>query len=235
MVSIPIGVVILLALKSYLLLCFAGATLLTIFVSANFVISNRKKRLPINIITIIGLLLGFIYLSIYPDTFSDFYVATFKKQTDAIQDVAIQATIQSDGSGYILPGVDDLSLPGIINSLLQSTNVALFRPYFWESHNIMTLLNALESFIVMLFFIWILIKAKFYLFFSVLAKKPILQFAFFFTLILAPMVGFISLNFGTLVRYKVPFVPFFYTLLLLSNKLINKKNKIILKINGGSI
>jgi hypothetical protein len=55
----------------------------------------------------------------------------------------------------------------------------------------------------------------------------VLLFAFLYAIMLGALVGFVSFNFGTLVRYKMPLVPLLYTYLaLLYEKTHNKHQSI---------
>jgi hypothetical protein len=127
-----------------------------------------------------------------------------------------------------LPNVEDLSFLGVIKTYLRSINVALFRPYLWEIPNVIGFANAFESFVVLLCTFYLLLKVNIIGFFTFAFKNRILTLAFIFTLLLAPLAGLVSFNFGTLVRYKAPFVPFYYTyLVLLYYKTKERKTKII--------
>ncbi|MDB5280524.1 MAG: hypothetical protein JWR61_5479 [Ferruginibacter sp.] len=119
------------------------------------------------------------------------------------------------GSVYVLSNVDDFSFWGILKTYFSSLTVALFRPYIWEIPNLIATANALESLLVFIFTFYLLIKLKFTGFFSAAFKNRILTFSLIFTLLLAPLAGLVSFNFGTLVRYKAPVVPFYYTYLIL--------------------
>lgn len=141
----------------------------------------------------------------------------------------VMTTINNDfnsGSGYTLP-TNDLSGSGLVTAFLLSVNVSLFRPYVWECTNPLMILNFLESFATMLLVITLLFKTGFIRIYKNL-KDPVLLFSLLFSLMMAALVGFVSFNFGTLIRYKTPFEPFFYSMLfiLLYNKtFIEKKEK----------
>ena len=111
--------------------------------------------------------------------------------------------------------LDDLSFFGIIKTYFSSLNVALFRPYLWETPNLIAIANAMESFVILLFSFYLLLKLRIIGFFTFAFKNRVLTFALVFTLLLAPLAGLVSFNFGTLVRYKTPVVPFYYTYLIL--------------------
>jgi hypothetical protein len=64
-------------------------------------------------------------------------------------------------------------------------------------------------------------------FFKQLSSNHYLIFSFTFTLILSLMVGLTTANFGALVRYKIPYMPFLITSLLIiyNNQKIIKNEK----------
>jgi hypothetical protein len=96
--------------------------------------------------------------------------------------------------------------------------VTLFRPFLWEVSNIAMLMSALESFAFLIFFIYILLKNKILGIIPVFAKNPLAISCLLYTIIFAGLVGISSGNFGTLVRYKIPCIPFFGLMLVLANQ-----------------
>ncbi|RYF86476.1 MAG: hypothetical protein EOO03_11755 [Chitinophagaceae bacterium] len=105
-------------------------------------------------------------------------------------------------------------------------NATLFRPYIWESKKISTLLSSLESLTLMIFFLYVLFKVGIFKFFGIILKDPMVMFCFFFAILFALFVGATTLNFGTLVRYKIPCMPFFtIALILIYQKGAKQKTK----------
>lgn len=105
-------------------------------------------------------------------------------------------------------GYDIGELDGTWWSMLRlfpsAVNVSLFRPYLWEVKNPLMLLSALEA-ILVLFFTLTSIKNKT---FSKVFKDPFLIFCLSFSILFAFAVGVSTFNFGTLMRYKIPLMPF---------------------------
>jgi len=86
------------------------------------------------------------------------------------------------------------------------------------------LISGIENLIITLISIYFLIvigpvKIIIYIF-----KDPYLIFCLLFTLILGFGVGLSTSNFGALVRYKIPYMPFFVSLIFILN-LKRKQNK----------
>jgi hypothetical protein len=137
--------------------------------------------------------------------------------------------VSADGSSYTL-GEYDESIFGIASKILPAINVTLFRPYLWETSSSIMLLSSIESQIMFLIFIYVLLKNKLSLIFRVINKNPIILFMLIFTSIISFLVGFTSYNFGALVRYKIPIMPFFISALILIRELCKKEK--IKEVNG---
>ncbi len=119
----------------------------------------------------------------------------------------------------------DGSIGGLARLAPAAINATLFRPYLWESKKVSTLLSSVESLSLMLFTLLVLYKVGPWIFFSTLIKDPMVIFCFFFSVLFALFVGATTLNFGTLVRYKIPCMPFFIMALVLINEQRRKVNK----------
>ena len=108
---------------------------------------------------------------------------------------------------------------GTNSSLVRMVPAAIaatfYRPYLWESKKLSTLLSSLESLALMIFTLYIFFRVGPYLFISSILKDPMVMFCFFFSIIFAIFVGATTLNFGTLVRYKTPCMPFYVIALVL--------------------
>lgn len=116
------------------------------------------------------------------------------------------------GSGYSLGDLD-----GSFNSMLrlapQAINVSLFRPYLWEVKNPLMFFSAFESLLLLAFGLFVIGRKRLTIFYSL--SRPNVLFALAFSLVFAFAIGVSTYNFGTLVRYKVPLLPFFITALIL--------------------
>ncbi len=91
----------------------------------------------------------------------------------------------------------------------------LYRPYLWESKKVSTLLSSLESLALMLFTLYVFFRAGPFTFLVSIIKDHMIMFCLLFSLTFALFVGVTTLNFGTLVRYKIPCMPFYIIALVL--------------------
>ena len=90
----------------------------------------------------------------------------------------------------------------------------LFRPFLWESKKIIVLFSAMESFIILLATVYLLFLCRVGRFFYYIFTDPYLIFCFSFTMLMCIIIGFSTFNFGTLVRYRLPILPFYFFLLI---------------------
>lgn len=144
--------------------------------------------------------------------------------TDKVSGITT-AQLNHGGSSYDL-GQFELSGWSFFKYLIASINVALFRPYLWEYLKPQVFLSSLDGLLMNIMFLYILFKKKFSGILKMFKRSVILLFSFFYTIILAIMIGGIAFNFGTLSRYKVPLTPFFFAvfIILYSDSVSNRKS-----------
>lgn len=92
---------------------------------------------------------------------------------------------------------------------------ALYRPFLWEAKNPFILLAALEGSFLMILSIYSVFAVGPLRMIKFIFKDPLLLAAFTFIIIFGFGVGLASTNFGALVRYKMPMLPFFVPSLLI--------------------
>jgi len=125
-----------------------------------------------------------------------------------------------DQSGYSL-GEMEITPIGILKKSPAALNVTFFRPYIWEIRNVPMILGAIESIILLLIFIYMLVRLKFKFFKYIFTNKEVF-FMMIFAIVFGIMVGVSSYNFGALSRYKIPSVMFFILCLIIINYLAEK-------------
>ncbi|MDW3211690.1 MAG: hypothetical protein R8N23_17615 [Reichenbachiella sp.] len=212
---------IILSIKIYILLCFLiAASAFMIFQYTSFI---KKPVIKIMAMPLIGVVFGgagFFALQKVSQEDSR-YALNNIAQTAAVTAYDIRAgwgARLGDTSSYNL-GTLDGSLTSFISLAPKGIVVTLFRPFLWEAQNPLMLLAALESLMVTLLTLNVIFTIKIRKIFDFI-QTPIGIFCLTFTLIFAFAVGVSTSNFGTLMRYKIPVMPFFLTSLifLLGNK-----------------
>lgn len=196
-------------IKIYIILCFLPAIILWI--------SSKKLSNVKNVF--IKIFLSPIILSIaaFVGYYTILKVGEENPRYD-IENLAETARITAEwihyvseregGSAYSL-GDFDYSPAGMISKFPQAVWVCLYRPHLWEVNNVVMLLSALESFVLLLFTIYVFYKVGVLKVFQLISSRPILIFCFMFSIVFAFAVGISTYNFGSLVRYKIPLYPFF--------------------------
>ncbi len=152
----------------------------------------------------------------------------FDKLTESVkntQDNFLNISEQAESS-FSLGVTFDGSTSSLVKIAPAAITATLFRPYLWESKKISTLLSSLESLVLMLFTILVFLKAGPFRFAGGIIKDPMILYCFCFSILFALFVGATTLNFGTLVRYKVPCMPFYIiALILIGERTKHKKNE----------
>ena len=106
-------------------------------------------------------------------------------------------------------GEFEATVPSMLSKAPVAINLALFRPYIWEANNLVMLISGLECFVMLMFTLKVLFKTKLLGAFPIIYKNHLLSFSIIFSLFFAFSVGISTSNFGSLVRYRIPVLPFF--------------------------
>ena len=123
---------------------------------------------------------------------------------------------QEDAGSTFSLGVEyDGSVQSLIKIAPAAIIATLFRPFFWETKKISTLLTSFESMVILFFTLSVLYKAKPLNFMRAIRQDPAIMYCLLFALLFSVFVGATTPNFGTLVRYKIPCMPFYVAALFL--------------------
>lgn len=198
--------------KVYILVSFLPALLIWVLFQYKQSIKSIQLRRLFYPVLVAFLIFAFAYLN---NKISESYEA-FSLENIISTSSTLQQNISSyeAGSSYNI-GTYDGSIGSYLLMLIPALVVTLYRPFPWEVNNLFSLLSAVES----MFFIWftyyILKKVGVKKTFRIVVNQPVILFTLIFSLIFAMAVGVASQNFGTLVRYKIPAMPFYLISLLL--------------------
>ena len=149
-------------------------------------------------------------------------VDTAIQQAQVIQEDLLREE-QYGGNNYNIGELDG-SLGGLISVAPLAIFTALFRPLFWEIGSPTMVFSVIENTILIFFTLYILIRTSPIVIVKILLSEPFLLYCFIFSMLFAFGVGIAGTNFGALVRYKTPLIPFFFSMIYLLFKL--SKNKI---------
>ena len=137
-------------------------------------------------------------------------------------------------SSFDIGSNEHMDTKDIIRLVPSSIAVCLFRPFPWEAKNPFTILVVLENFFLwscMLMSLRFFFKDKQYIRLQGIQVYCLLSIVCV-VCILYFIIGISSFNFGAMVRYKAPMLPFLfaYPIMLISDKFVEKANN--LKIIG---
>ena len=206
-----IGIYILISAKIYILLSFMPPALFWVFNENSNKVKSASLRLLLKpLFLIVGA--GAAYFGAINLTAGDerFDVENIGERSKITKDYL--SSYVASGSAYDIGNLDG-SLASIVQVAPKAVFITLFRPFLFEARNPVMLLSALEAGLFLYLTISLIYKTGFFKSLRLIASEPILTFCFLFAIILAIGVGTTSGNFGTLVRYKIPLMPFYLSAL----------------------
>lgn len=222
---IIVSLVVIFSIKKYILISFLAACLVWFFATNVKSVKNPTLRvLILPIAFFLCLLLGYFAINKVveddPQYALDKIAATAKVTAYDIR-YGWGARV-GDGSGYSLGELDG-SLIGMMKMAPQAINVSLFRPYLWEVSSPLMVLSAIESLLALMATCFMVLKTRFKLFQYL--KNPVVLFCLIFSLIFAFGVGASTFNFGTLARYKIPLLPYYFSMLTILYNFLKSDKK----------
>lgn len=214
-IIIVLGLYILYTIRIYILLAFIPPALFWIFIENSNRIKNRILRIIARPLFIIfGLMLAY-YAAINVTAGSDKYdINNISERTKINAEYLYSISKQQQGSAYFLGKLDG-SFESILSLAPKAVFVTFYRPFLWEVRNPLMFLSAIESSSFLLLTIYILFNPGIAKCFKIMIDEPFILFSILFSIGLAIGVGLNSYNFGTLVRYKIPLLPFLTLSILL--------------------
>ncbi|HMU77930.1 MAG: hypothetical protein JST71_08655 [Bacteroidetes bacterium] len=178
----------------------------------------RKVTFPL-IMIIVGLS-GFLLLNTLSEELGKFKI-------DRLLDEAVVSNtdLQSDyyGGNSFSIGEIEPTVQSMLIHMPLAINAALFRPYITEARNVMMMVSGLENLFILLFTLYVLYKVKIIGIFKYFNKNSLLTFSLIFSLFFAFAVGISTSNFGSLVRYRIPLLPFYVSSLIIIRYLYEKE------------
>ena len=164
------------------------------------------------IILIIGFFSGYFLLMVLSDELG-------KYSLERVLEEAVVTNKDLKSDYYKGNSFDIGEVKPTIESMLEKSpaaiNAALFRPYITESNNVLMFISGLENLFTLLFTIYILFRVKVFGIFAYFNKHHLLTFSLIFSLFFAFSVGISTSNFGSLVRYRIPLLPYYIASLII--------------------
>lgn len=188
--------------------------------------SKMLRALVAPIFITLGVSISFLLLSQMGDVLGLYAI-------DKILDRAVVVNLDQQQAYYGGNSFDIGHFEATPLSMLGKAHLAiaatLFRPYLWDVRNAVMFISALENTAILLLTVFLVIRLKFFGFFALIGKNPLLLFSMLFSLFFAFSVGIATSNFGSLVRLKIPCIPFFVASLFVLKYFYDQKANAIQK------
>lgn len=201
------------SIKEYILMAFLGA--LTVWVySINI---QKIKNIWLRTLIAPALLVftisaGFLTLNLITDSGSRYALENIA-ETSMITAYDIRYGWGAGaGSGYSLGELDG-SFSSMISLAPSAIGTTLFRPFLWEAGNPLMLLASVEATVIIIFTGYFLLRNPMKI--PKLFSNPHLRLCLVFALVFSFAVGVSTFNFGSLSRYKIPMLPFYFISLVI--------------------
>jgi hypothetical protein len=206
-IFVLISVFFILTIKPYIFVALFPGSLLWLLLDRLKRIKSTWFRLTIAPAFIIGGMgLGLGVLTQMGDQLGEYKLDSVVEKAQVTQD-DLKREVYGDNSFDV--GAIDGSVGGFVSKAPLAISTALFRPFLWEADNPVMLVSAVENLIILSLFISLFVKIKLRLIIKVITSQPIIMFCLMFSFMFAFSVGITTANFGALVRYKIPLMPYF--------------------------
>lgn len=214
--KIPINVIVLiiniyliLSIKPYIFVAlFPLLIIWVIYQPLKKIRNNFLKTAIAPAILLIGTILGTVGLSLMSESLGEY--SSYDKVVTKAQ-VTQQDHLREEaygGNNYDIGHFD-----GTVGSMLKvaplATITGLYRPFIFEANNFTMLLSGLENSLLLYLTLMIVFKAGIIKAFNRVISEPLLLLSVLFTILFSYGIGISAANFGALVRFKIPIIPFF--------------------------
>jgi len=220
-------ILIIKAIKVYILLCFLPAAFLWIFLEYRARIKSQALRfISLPLVILMAVPLSYQAIVKVTEENKRYQLENITNTTQVTATWLQQVGTMQSGSVYSL-GEFDGTWTGMLSKAPQAIFVTLYRPFLWESRNPVMLLSALEAAFFFFMTLKMLWRVKLKHLGSLIGGQPLVLFCLLFAITFSFAVGVSSYNFGTLVRYKIPMMPFFLVALyVMQGQAVKKRKKV---------
>lgn len=209
---------ILLSLKPYIFFAMIGAFIISLIHRNIAVIKNSILRTTVVPILILVIAIGGSMLMLKIGETIGGHYASLENMLEkaAINQQDLKQSYYGGNSFDI--GTFEPTIPGIMSKMHLAILAGLYRPYLWDSRNPVMLISAMENSIFLFLTIYVILLSfltwrehgwKYMQ--KILFSDSYIVFSISFSVIFAFFIGLTTANFGALVRYKIPLIPFFMT------------------------
>jgi hypothetical protein len=211
---------LILGIKPYIFFALIpGISIWTVGIFLSKVQNKLLKASITPIFILISVFSGYVVLRLIGNSLGDFRLDNVLSKA-----VVVQTDLKQDyygGSTFDI-GEFDPTVSGILRKAPVAIMAAIFRPYLWEATNLGMFVSGVENLVLLLLTIYLLLKIRVFNLFRLMFRHHFLFFSVTFSVFFAFSVGLTTSNFGSLVRYKIPAVPFFVASLFIITETYEK-------------
>jgi len=187
---------------------------------------NAFKNPAIRIVALptflaVGIGASYLFIQNIGSTMQSYNLETMQKTAEGFKSWHTYLGETQGGSFYSLGSDVDYTPMGILKKAPLAVAITLFGPFVWQIRNAVMLMSGVESLFFLYYFFRVFMNARAYRALGILFRDHIIMFCIPFVLIIAVAIGLTSFNYGALVRYKIPILPFFAVLIAVTRYRIN--------------
>lgn len=208
-------IIVISVVKVYIIACFIPSFVIYLILVLIKGINNKFLRV-VTFPLILLIVSGLYYLNAkkIDEALGSYAVESIFDRVKEEQDMFLDAKGADEGAVFSL-GTYDPTFIGLVEKLPAGLVATLFRPFIWEVKKPIMLLHALENAVILFFTLYVFLKAGLLGFFRKVSTSPFLFMCFSFAIIFGALVGLSTLNFGTLIRYRIPCMPIYVASLVI--------------------
>jgi len=227
-VSLAVAAYLMVMLKPYMFIAIFPMTALWVLYFRVVQIRNALIRLAVLPLALIAMAGGsYFTLANLGDNMGKFSLDQVLETTVVLQNDMKRA--EEYGHNYFDLGEFDGTMSGVVKLAPKAINAAFFRPYLWEVPNVVVAFSAMENAIMLMLTVWVFLRAGPRFIWRSIVGNPLVMLCIIYSVFFAFMVGFTTPNFGALVRFKIPMIPFYlsglFIILFLSEQARYMRNR----------
>lgn len=206
---------LLISIKPYIFIAITPACLIWLSLNKIMQIKNIFIRfVTMPFIILIGVLISFGVVSLLGENLGQY---SSSESIIAKAQITQQELVRGEqyGKNYYDIGKFDNSFYDIISKIPKAIIAGLYRPFLWDAKNFVVVLAGIENIVLLFFSLFALIMVGPIKVLQYIIKEPLIFFSLVFTIIFAFSVGLTTANYGALVRYRIPELPFFASSLII--------------------
>jgi hypothetical protein len=220
-VGMAISLYFILSIKPYIFLALSPGVILWLLSEPISRLKSRfLRRFSIPIIAGISSILFFVLIQQLDGLLGSYATGEILEKA-----IVTQEDLKQDYYGGNSFDIGEVSptIGGVLSKVPIATFYGLYAPTLLQIRNVEMLLSALENTFLIFLTLKLLATLKFRKIFTATLDNPILLFSILFSLLLAFSIGFTTPNYGAMIRFKIPLIPFFVFYLMSITQLIKKQ------------